>query len=55
MSKKFTVTLGMFIGSFMGGYVPTFFGIDAFSYTSAVIGAVGALLGVWIGFKIGDS
>lgn len=54
MSKKFFVTLGMIIGSTIGGYVPLLFGIGMFSYTSVLTSALGAILGIWIGLKFGE-
>jgi len=44
----------MIVGSLIGGYIPTLFGVDIFSYTSILTSGVGAILGVWIGFKLGD-
>ncbi len=54
MGKKTLVTLGMIIGSLLGGYVPVFFGVGIFSYTSVLTSGVGAILGIWIGYKIGE-
>lgn len=48
------VILGMIVGSIIGGYLPSFFGINMFSYTSVVISGIGAILGVWIGYKLGE-
>ncbi len=54
MTKKALVTLGMIIGSIIGGYLPLLFGISAFSYTSVLTSGIGAILGVWLGYKFGE-
>jgi hypothetical protein len=51
MDKK-VVMLGMVIGSTIGGYVPTFFGVDAFSLWSIFWGGVGGIVGIWLSFKL---
>jgi hypothetical protein len=35
MDKK-VIMIGMIIGSMIGGYLPTFFGVGVFSYTSII-------------------
>ena len=47
MDKRLVV-LGMLIGSTLGGYVPTWFGANAFSYTSIIGAFVGGIAGIWI-------
>ena len=54
MSKKSLVIIGMIIGSAVGGYLPAFFGVDIFSYTSILTSGIGALLGIWIGYSLGE-
>ena len=54
MSKKSFVTLGMIIGSLVGGYVPALFGIGMFSFTSLFTSGIGAILGVLIGYRLGE-
>lgn len=55
MNRKSLVTIGMIIGSIVGGYLPTLFGVSAFSYTSVLSSGIGGILGIWIGYKLGDS
>ena len=43
----------MFVGSFLGGYIPTFFGAGTISFTSLACSVVGGILGIWVGYKIG--
>lgn len=54
MPSKFLVYLGMTVGSIVGGYIPTFFGFGIFSYISVLASGIGAILGVWIGYKLSD-
>jgi len=54
MSPRLLVFLGMTIGSMAGGYIPVFFGADLISYSSVFFSAVGAIIGVWIGYKLSD-
>ncbi len=55
MSTKSLVTIGMIVGSLIGGYIPSFFGAGIFSYTAVLTSGIGAILGVWIGYKLGES
>ena len=55
MSKKTLVTIGMIIGSLAGGYLPVLFGAGIFSYTSVLTSGIGAIIGIWLGYKFGDS
>jgi len=51
MDKKILM-LGMIIGSTIGGYLPTFFGASAFSFSSIICGVAGGVLGIWLPFKL---
>lgn len=51
MEKKIIMTC-MFIGSALGGYIPTFFGADIFSFSSILGTVLGGFLGVWIGNRL---
>ncbi|MDO8575244.1 MAG: hypothetical protein Q7R78_00885 [bacterium] len=52
MDTKKLVWIFMFLGSAIGGYVPELWGASMFSFSSMILGAVGALLGIYIGFKL---
>lgn len=54
MSIKTLIFIGMMIGSIIGGYIPSLWGADIFSMWSLVLSAVGGLLGIWAGFKLGN-
>lgn len=45
----------MTIGSIVGAYVPLLWGDGALSLSSVILSAVGGGVGVWIGYKLGDS
>lgn len=52
MDKR-VIWLGMFVGSILGGYIPALWGDDSFlSLTSVFTSAIGAFLGVYLGFKL---
>ncbi|MBU0705771.1 hypothetical protein KJ657_01010 [Patescibacteria group bacterium] len=55
MSSKSFIWIGMFVGSAIGAYVPSLWGDGAFTFTSAISTAVGGLLGIWVGFKLGNN
>lgn len=55
MSKKTLVIIGMSLGSLAGGYLPSLWGEDIFSMWSLLLSAAGAMLGIWLGYKLGDS
>ena len=52
MDTKKLVWLGFFVGSAIGSYVPVIWGGSLFSFTSVVLTAVGALIGIWAGYRI---
>jgi hypothetical protein len=48
---KSLVMIGAVVGLSIGSYVPLLWGASVFSLSSVLLGAVGGLLGVWIGYK----
>lgn len=46
------IWLGMFAGSTIGGFVPELWGDSAFSLAAVFTSGAGALLGVWLGWRI---
>lgn len=52
MPSKFLILVGMTVGSIIGGYIPILFGVDMFSYFSVLTSGIGALLGIFIGYKL---
>jgi hypothetical protein len=53
MEKKL-IWLGLFVGSFVGGYVPTLWGASAFGIASVVGTAIGSIVGIYFGYRIGN-
>jgi hypothetical protein len=51
---KILIYTGLFLGSLAGGYVPLIWGGSILSVTSILLSGVGALFGIWVGFKIGQ-
>jgi hypothetical protein len=54
MSSKTLVYLGMIIGSIIGGYIPILWGAGLISYSSVLFSGIGAIIGVWIGYKLSN-
>jgi uncharacterized membrane protein YeaQ/YmgE (transglycosylase-associated protein family) len=52
MDKKL-IWLGMFVGSVVGGYIPALWGDNMFSLSSILLSAVGGLVGIWLGYRMG--
>ena len=52
MGTKTLVTIGMVIGSTIGGYLPTLFGAGVLSYWGIIWSGVGGVLGVLIAYKL---
>ena len=51
MSRKKLIILGMVVGSIVGGYVPSLFGVDGLM-ASLLCSTAGGLLGIWIMYKL---
>lgn len=54
MSVKTLVTLGIIVGSIVGGYVPVIFGAGLLSYSSILGSGIGSLLGIYVGYKLSN-
>ncbi len=52
MESKRTIYFGMFIGGLIGGYVPALWGAGVFSFSSLLGNAIGAIVGIYIAFKM---
>ncbi len=42
----------MVVGGFVGGYIPMLWDSAGFSFATIFGNAIGALIGIWIGFKL---
>jgi uncharacterized membrane protein YeaQ/YmgE (transglycosylase-associated protein family) len=54
MSKKQAVYVGTVAGSMAGSYIPLLWGASELSFSSLIFGAIGAIVGIYIGFKMGE-
>jgi len=54
MSRKTLVWIGMLVGSLVGGYLPLAWGADILSFSPLLCSTAGGILGIWLGFKLGD-
>lgn len=52
MSGKSLVMVGMFVGSIIGGYIPVLFGASILSFTSLIGNTIGAVVGIFIAYKL---
>ena len=53
MSKNL-IWFGLFVGSSLGSYAPSLFGVDMFSLWSIVGSVVGGVAGIFAGYKLGN-
>ena len=54
MGSRWSIWVGIIIGSTIGGVIPELWGAGAFSYSSVLFSSIGAFAGLWIGFKLGN-
>lgn len=52
MSRGFLITLGMTIGSVIGGYIPILWGDSFFSFASILTSGVGAIAGIVLMYRL---
>jgi hypothetical protein len=49
---KQVIWLGMIVGSIIGGFIPMLWGGSAFSFSSIVFSSLGAVVGIYVAFKL---
>ena len=49
MRSRSFIWLAILVGSTVGGLIPELWGAEAFSYSSVLLGGLGAFVGLWIG------
>jgi hypothetical protein len=52
MPSRLLIWVSIIIGSTIGGIIPELWGAGMFSYQSLLLSGIGALVGLWIAFKI---
>jgi hypothetical protein len=55
MSTKKLIWGGLFIGSTIGGMLPTLWGDDMLSTSGLLLSLVGGIVGIWAGYRIAQS
>ncbi|HVZ11274.1 MAG TPA: hypothetical protein VG941_02585 [Candidatus Paceibacterota bacterium] len=55
MSPRAFITIGVMIGSTVGGYIPVLWGDSAFSLVSIFFAFLGGLVGIYFGWRISQS
>jgi hypothetical protein len=51
MPSRLRIWIAIFIGSAIGGIIPELWGAGMLSYSSLLLGGIGALVGLWIAFR----
>ncbi len=54
MNSKTFVLIGTIIGSSIGSLVPLLRGDGVFSFSSIIFSAIGAIAGIYLGFKLSN-
>ena len=52
MNAKSLIWIGVFVGTTIGGFLPTLWGADFLSISSIVWSTVGGIAGIYLGFKL---
>jgi hypothetical protein len=55
VSSKKLIWLGFFVGSTVGGMLPSMWGDDMLSLSGFVLSAVGGVVGIWAGYRLAKS
>jgi uncharacterized membrane protein YeaQ/YmgE (transglycosylase-associated protein family) len=54
VTPKILIYIFLTIGSIAGGWIPTLWGAGALSMQSFLGGFIGAIMGIWAGYKLGQ-
>lgn len=52
MDTKHLIWIGVLVGGFVGGYIPSLWGAGTFSMSGIIFSMTGSLAGIYIGYKI---
>ena len=52
MNSRFVIMAALTVGSVVGSYLPTLWGAGFFSMWSVLLGGIGGLVGIWVGYKL---
>jgi uncharacterized membrane protein YeaQ/YmgE (transglycosylase-associated protein family) len=51
MNSKPLVVIGTIVGSAIGGFIPMLWGASGFSFSAIILSGVGAIIGIYLGYK----
>lgn len=51
VSTKTLIWIGAIVGSTAGSFIPELWGAGAFTFSSIILGTLGGIAGIWLGFK----
>lgn len=54
MDRKKLIWIGLFVGSTIGGFIPSIWDSSLVSMSGAIGSGIGGLLGIYLGFKMGE-
>lgn len=54
MDRKKLVMFGLIVGGYAGSYIPALWGAGGLSMWGILFSALGSLVGIWLGFKLGE-
>ena len=54
MDRKKLIWLGLFLGSTIGGFIPSLWDDSFVSMSGVIFTAIGGFLGIYLGFKFGE-
>ncbi|MES2059664.1 MAG: hypothetical protein V4438_01385 [Patescibacteria group bacterium] len=54
MTTNPMIWIGMTVGSLIGGFVPLLWGGDSFSFSGILWNAIGAIAGIYAGYRLSN-
>jgi hypothetical protein len=54
MNSKPLITIGVLVGTTIGGLIPMLWHAPIFSFSSVIFSTLGGIVGIWAGVKIGQ-
>jgi uncharacterized membrane protein YeaQ/YmgE (transglycosylase-associated protein family) len=55
MSTKQFTTIGALVGSTIGSFIPLLWGASELSFSSLLFGTIGAVAGIYIGYRMSQN
>jgi hypothetical protein len=54
MDRTKLIWIGLFVGSTVGGFIPSLWDSSLVSMSGVIGSAIGGFAGIWLGFKLGE-